>query len=233
VSRAIICIPAATVAGISVFLSIGLSTVSAHAESARADATEASPERDRPAAEPTVRSDEDTAPVRIGAVAGVGFPHPLAVEALVKIEGVLALGLEYSALPKTTIAGVDAKAWALAADARIFPFRNGFFVGVRGGRQALTVTTTADLGALGTHQESGEARTWFVNPRVGFLWTWNSGFTVGIDAGVQIPIGPSLTTTTLPAGLPPQVDNTIASIASTFGNGVMPTVDLLRIGFLF
>lgn len=231
-SRANIRLPAATVAGISVFLSIGLSTLSAHADSTRAEAAEAGPERDRPAAEATDRSTEDTAPVRIGAVAGVGFPHPLAVEALVKIEGVLALGLEYSALPKTTIVGVDAKAWALAADARVFPFRNGFFVGVRGGRQVLTATATANLGALGTYQESGEASTWFVNPRIGFLWTWNSGFTVGIDAGVQIPIGPSLTTT-LPAGLPPQVDNTIASIANTFGNGVTPTVDLLRIGFLF
>jgi hypothetical protein len=146
-------------------------------DSTRADATEAGPERDRPGAEPTGRSDEDQAPLRIGAVAGVGFPHPLAIEALVKIEGVLALGLEYSALPKTTIVGVNAKAWALAADARIFPFR-------------------------------------------------------GIDAGVQIPIGASLTTT-VPAGLPPQIDNTIASIANTFGNGVTPTVDLLRIGFLF
>jgi hypothetical protein len=232
VSRAFIHIPAAIVAGIGVFLSISLSSVSAHADSATADATENGPQRDRPAAEPKDRSDEDTDAIRIGAVAGVGFPHPLAIEALVKIEGVLALGLEYSALPKTTIVGVDARAWALAADARIFPFRNGFFIGVRGGRQVLTATATANLGALGTYQESGEASTWFVNPRIGFLWTWHNGFTVGIDAGVQIPIGPSLTTT-LPAGLPPQVDNTIASIANTFGNGVTPTVDLLRIGFLF
>jgi hypothetical protein len=232
VNRANTRIPAATVAGIAVFLAIGLLSVRAHAERARAESPGAGPERDRPTAEPEDRSDDDTAPLRVGAVAGVGFPHPLAVEALVKIDGVLALGLEYSALPKTTIVGVDAKAWALAADARVFPFRNGFFIGLRGGRQVLTVTATADLGALGTYQESGEASTWFVNPRVGFLWTWRSGFTVGIDAGVQIPIGPSLTTT-LPAGAPPQVDNTIASIANTFGTGMMPTVDLLRIGFLF
>lgn len=226
-SRAFIRIPAATVAGIAVLLSIGLSTSSAHA-----DTTEPAPERDRPAAEPTDRSDEDTDALRVGAVAGVGFPHPLAIEALIKVEGVLALGVEYSALPKTTIASVEASAWALAADARFFPFRNGFFIGVRGGRQVLKATATANLGALGTYQESGEANTWFVNPRIGFLWTWHNGFTVGIDAGVQIPIGPSLTTT-LPAGLPPQVDNTIASVANTFGNGVTPTVDLLRIGFLF
>ena len=210
-------------------LDIALSASSAHAGTAP-DTTE--PERDRPATEPMDRGDDDTEAVRIGAVAGVGFPRPLAIEALVKIDGVLALGVEYSTLPKTTIAGVDTSFWAVAADARLFPFRNGFFIGVRGGRQVLTATATANLGALGTFSESGEANTWFVNPRIGFLWTWHSGFTVGIDAGVQIPIGPSLTTT-LPAGLPAQVDSSIASIANTFGNGVTPTVDLLRIGFLF
>jgi hypothetical protein len=225
VSRRFPAITAATVAGFAVSLSLGLSASSAHADTTQ-------PERDRPAAVSADRSDEDTESVRMGAVAGVGFPHPLAIEALVKIDGVLALGVEYSTLPKTTIATFDASFWAIAADARLFPFRNGFFIGVRGGKQVLRATTTAKLGALGTFSESGEANTWFVNPRIGFLWTWRSGFTVGIDAGVQIPIGPTLTTT-LPAGMPAQVDRTIASIANTFGNGVTPTVDLLRIGFLF
>jgi hypothetical protein len=222
---------AATIAGLAVFLALALST-SLGASSAHAETSEATPERDRPSSGPTDRSDEDSEAVRIGAVAGVGFPRPLAIEALVKFDGVLALGVEYSTLPKTTIVGADTTFWAIAADARLFPFRNGFFIGLRGGRQVLTATATANLGALGTYAESGEANTWFVNPRIGFLWTWHNGFTVGIDAGVQVPIGPSLTTT-LPAGLPPQVDSTIASIANTFGNGVTPTVDLLRVGFLF
>lgn len=218
-------ITAATVAGFAVSLALGLS-----ASSARADTTE--PQRDQHAAAPLDRSDEDTRALRIGAVAGVGFPHPLAVEALVKIEGVLALGAEYSTLPKTTIAGIDGSLWAVAADARLFPFKHGFFIGVRGGKQVVRASMTASAGPLGTISESGEANTWFVNPRIGFLWTWQSGFTVGIDAGVQIPIAPTLSTT-LPAGLSPQADSTIASVASALGNGVTPTVDLLRVGFLF
>src|SRR4051794_26909559 len=105
-------IAAAALAGF--FVTLSLSSV------ARAD------ERDRPAAEPTDRGDDDTDPLRIGAIAGVGFPRPLAIEALVKIEGVVALGLEYSLLPKTTLGGVETRFWALAADARVFPFKNGF-----------------------------------------------------------------------------------------------------------
>jgi hypothetical protein len=210
--------PAAALAGIAITLSSSL----AFADDAH----------DRPQPPPVERSDDDTDAFRIGAVAGVGFPHPLAIEALVKVERVLAVGLEYSVLPTTNIGGVETKFWALAGDARVFPFKNGFFIGLRGGRQVLSARATASLGALGTYSESGAAETWFVNPRIGFLWTWRSGFTIGFDAGVQVPIGPTLTTT-LPAGLLPQVDSTVATIANTFGNEVTPTVDLLRIGFLF
>ena len=225
---------AVPVAGVAVFLalSLSLSVCSSTAHAGTEQVSDAPPVRDRNAAERKDRSDEDTEALRIGAIAGIGFPHPLAVEAMVKVGGVLALGAEYSAMPKTTIMGVGTSAWAIAADARVFPFRNGFFIGVRGGRQVISGTATANLGALGTYSESGEADTWFVNPRIGVLWTWKGGFTLGIDAGVQIPIGPTLTTT-LPAGVPAQVDQAIASVANTLGNGVTPTVDLLRVGFLF
>jgi len=211
---------AALVAGIAVTLTSSI----AHAE-------EVPRERDQPA-EPVEHRDEDDDAFRIGAIAGVGFPRPLAVEAMIKVGGVLALGVEYSAMPKTTILGVDTRFWALAADARVFPFKGGFFIGLRGGRQELSARTTLDLGAYGSYAQSGVAETWFVNPRIGFLWTFRSGFTVGIDAGVQIPLSPSLTTT-LPAETPAEVTDKIASVANTFGNGVTPTVDLLRLGFLF
>jgi hypothetical protein len=213
--------------------------VSVLAFSARAEAAEdgsssvrapSGPSADRPSRE---RSDGDTDALRLGAVAGIGFPHPLAIEGLVKIDRVLALGVEYSFMPTTTFSGVESRAWALAADARVFPFRNGFFLGVRGGRQVLNANTTVAIGGLGSIAESARAEAWFINPRVGFLWTWRSGFTVGIDAGVQLPINATLTTT-LPSGLAGgQIDQTIASVANAFGNGVTPTVDLLRLGFLF
>lgn len=222
---------AALFAGIAlIFFSASVASA-AQAEPPSETNPQAAAPQDRPA-DPAPQEDEDDEPFRIGAIAGIGFPRPLAIEGMIEVGGVLALGIEYSTMPKTSIMGVDTRFWALAGDARLFPFKGGFFIGLRGGRQVLTASTTIDLGAYGAYAQSGAAETWFVNPRIGFLWTWSSGFTVGIDAGVQIPIGPSLTTT-LPAGLPPQVDATIASVANTFGNGVTPTVDLLRVGFLF
>jgi hypothetical protein len=218
---------AAALAGAVSVLSLPLS---AHAEAAEDKSSSPSSSADQPSRE---RPNDDRDPLRLGAVAGIGFPHPLAVEGLVKIDRVLALGVEYSFMPTATFGRVESSAWALAADARVFPFRNGFFLGVRGGRQVLTAQTTITVGGLGSFPESARAEAWFVNPRVGFLWTWRSGFTVGIDAGVQLPLHATLTTT-LPsqlAGSP--IDQMIASVTNAFGNGVTPTVDLLRVGFLF
>jgi hypothetical protein len=120
-------VSAGPVAGVAVFLALSLSLTvcSSNAHADTEGVGEPGPERDRPANEPTDRSDEDTEALRIGAIAGIGFPHPLAVEAVVKVEGVLALGLEYSALPTTTIMGVSTSGWAIAGDVRLFPLRNG------------------------------------------------------------------------------------------------------------
>jgi hypothetical protein len=217
-------------AAVAVAAAVSVPSLSARAEAAEDGSSSASSSADRPA---RPRSNDDTDALRLGAVAGIGFPHPLAIEGLVKVDRVLALGLEYSFMPTTTFSGVESRAWALAADARVFPFRNGFFIGVRGGRQVLDANTTVAVGGLGSVTESARAEAWFINPRVGFLWTWRSGFTAGIDAGVQLPINATLTTT-LPSGLAGgQIDQTIASVANAFGNGVTPTVDLLRLGFLF
>ncbi len=185
-----------------------------------------------PAGAPVDRPSEEATGFRVGALAGVGFPRPLAIEAMVKLDRVAAFGVEYSLLPETSVYGVEAKLSAISADARVFPFQNAFFIGLRAGHQTMKATATANLGVLGSYSQSAEAETWFVNPRIGALWTMRSGFSIGVDVGVHIPISPSLSTT-LPDGLPFQIDAGIASVAGALGNNVTPTIDLLRVGVLF
>ena len=165
----------------------------------------------------------------IGAMAGVGFPRPLSVEALVRIERTVAFGVEYSALPKLTVAGVDARMWALAADARVFPFRGAFFIGVRGGMQHASASSTVAVSQLSITEQL-DVDTLFINPRIGFLWGSAPGLTIGIEAGVQIPLSSSVT-----SSLPSQVLATreLTAVTDTLGKSALPTVDLLRIGFLF
>lgn len=202
---------------------------------ARAFADEARPPSDRPSE--SAKKKEDTDGLRFGPVVGLGFPRPFSLEGLVKIDRVVSLGLEYSFLPKNTIANVTTRFDAVAIDGNWHPFRGGFFIGARAGRQWLSGSATLRVQNLGSFTESADAATWFLNPRIGYLYTWSSGVTLGIDAGVQLPIGATYersgpaTSAGLAQGT--QVDSTLRQVAKTLGNDVTPTVDLFRIGFLF
>ena len=180
-----------------------------------------------PAADRAVES-EPTRPLRIGVIGGVGFPTPLAIEAMIKWGDVIAVGAEYGVLPTLTIDNVQTSLWSLAGDLRVFPFRGGFFVGLRAGHQHVGADTTVSVASYGSASEALSLDSWFVNPRMGFLWTSRAGLTLGMDAGVQIPVS-SDTTSSLPLALVPGAQST----ANTLGSSPLPTVDLLRIGMLF
>ncbi|HEY6464072.1 MAG TPA: hypothetical protein VIY73_28080, partial [Polyangiaceae bacterium] len=109
---------------------------------------------------------------------------------------------------------------------RIFPARSGFFVGLRAGRQHLAEQGSLSVTGAGTFSATQTADTTFVNPRMGFLWTWRP-FALGIDAGVQIPVS-----TTTASTVPAQIALPAAATDAThlLSQQVLPTIDLLRIG---
>ena len=159
------------------------------AASARADEPMARPEaapHDEPGRDAAQRSDDDDT-FRVGVLGGVGFPRPLALEGVVGFGRVVMVGAEYSFSPQVTVQSVKTRLWGASADLRVFPFRGAFFVGVRGGCQSLTAETTLSAASVGSFAETIDVGTWFVNPRIGFLWTWKP-FALGVDARVQIPV---------------------------------------------
>jgi hypothetical protein len=166
--------------------------------------------------------------LRVGAIAGIGFPRPLAIEPMVVLSGWVAVGGEYGVMPQMTIDGVQASSWSLAGDVRVFPFRGNFFVGLKMGHQHIDAATTVTVAPYGSAPEQLALDSFYVNPRIGFLWTSNAGLTLGVEAGVQIPLSASIDSS-LPLSLAPSsVQNTVQSL----GGAVLPTVDLLRIGLL-
>ncbi len=168
---------------------------------------------------------------------GVGFPRPIAIEAFAKIERVVGVGLEYGFLPTISVLGADVSFKGVSADLRLFPFRGAFFIGARVGRQWLDAQTSVSVARFGSITETMAAATWFVNPRIGFLHTFESGITLGVDAGIQLPINPTYErdgpATALGYGNPNNINQTLASVAGALGNNVTPTFDALRVGFLF
>lgn len=167
---------------------------------------------------------------RVGALASAGFPRPLSVEGMLKIERVLGLGAEYGMMPKMTFGGVDVHAWSVAGDARIFPFKGAFFFGMRAGLQHVGAQSTLTIPTYGSVTESQNVDTWFVNPRMGLLWTFDFGLSVGLDAGVQIPLGSS-TTSSLPAQVASLTG--VPNVTDKLTKTPLPTVDLLQLGMLF
>jgi hypothetical protein len=204
----------------------------AQASPSSAPSASASPPTPTPTEKPPVGGFDEhgVRPLRLGVLGGIGFPRPLSVEALAQLYGVVTLGAEYGVLPAITIDGVRASLWSLAGDVRVSPFRgafSAFFVGMRFGHQHAGADTTVTIPMLGSAGETLGLDSWFVNPRVGFLWTWRPGLAVGIEAGVQVPIHPAVSST-LPLSLAPEAQRTV----TTLGNTVLPTVDLLRVGLL-
>jgi hypothetical protein len=187
------------------------------------------PEADSAAAEKPREGTRRVDHLSFGVLGGVAFPRPIAVEGMLKIERLVGLGFEYSMLPGITVDTVNTHFWALAADARLFPFKNAFFVGFRAGRQHLGGDANIVMPGVGAANESMSVDTTFINPRIGFLWTWGPGISLGINAGVQIPVSTS-ESSSLPPGTP--VDPRITRVANTLGRNVLPTVDLLQIGVM-
>ena len=201
--------------------------------------TAAAPTRDRAGSEASARADPRAAEhVKLGALLGIGFPRPLSVEGIVKLERAVALGVEYSTLPQVTVSNVQIGCWAVAGSARVFPFRGPFFVGLRAGRQHLMAD--ASVSAYGYTVPVGlSVDTTFLNPQIGFLWTWSPGLTLGIDAGLQIPLS-SQSSSSLQTAVPTLAQPFVASaqqtaenVAKAAGQTTLPTLDLVRVGFLF
>jgi hypothetical protein len=200
---------------------------------ALAGAPAAAQEREQPTA-----SGPSARPVHVGAVAGLAFPRPIAAEVMVCVERRAILGVEYSALPAITIAGIRTTLWGVAGDARVFPFHAPFFVGLRAGMQHLGASGSASFPSTGPVAASLTATTWYLNPRVGVLWTFDSGITLGLDAGVQVPVATSESRTTAGlANVPPQVVDDgfarVTSVSDPIVRGVLPTFDLLQFGYTY
>jgi len=166
-------------------------------------------------------------PLRLGVLAGVGFPRPFAVEALASIASVADVGVEYGFLPGLDVSSVHTDLWSVAGDLRVRPFRGAFFLGVLVGRQHIGATTTVTASGLGSATEQLGLDSWFVNPRIGFLWTTHYGLALGLDAGLQVPLSSSVTSS-LPLSLYPAAQ----ARADALGASMIPTLDLLRIGLV-
>lgn len=183
-------------------------------------------------------------PFRFGPLLGIiSLPRPVNIELFAKPNDWFGIGAGFSMVPELTIRGISGKMTAFNAVGRVFPFAGSFYVGAAAGLQNLTIQGSDNIEGQDLTAKAEHA-AFFITPQVGWLWTWDSGFTVGINLGVQV----ALTSTPEvkvrdasgavvdPADIGPDavdLNDKVHDAAKIFGKYPLPAIDLLKLGFLF
>lgn len=169
--------------------------------------------------------------VRLGVYGAAGFPALLTVGGGLIFARSVHVGFEYGSLPVSSIGSIDVGYRSYAADLRIFPIAAGpFFFGTRVGRQHVSAAFAQTVGDYGTANGSLTGDGWYVNPRVGLLWTTSWGLSAGIDAGLRVPLSHT-TSESVSAGV--SVPSSATSAVHLFVGRTIPSVTLLQLGLVF
>lgn len=137
---------------------------------------------------------------------GVGLPNLLNFGGTIKLTRFLGGGVNVGLIPtmRLSLYG-DATLSYQEFDiyGRIYPFGGSLFLGAGAGYATVSGTVAsqinvashvqqlAALGLSSTFVSEASVRTLILTPQIGFLKTFGSGFSVGMDVGAQIPIAPS------------------------------------------
>jgi hypothetical protein len=183
-------------------------------------------------------------PVHVGAMVGaISLPRPVDAEIFVRIFDVVDVGLGFSdfpafiANPLLDLAGVRSDSTnarldrfdAVDLDVRFRPFRGRFFVGSSFGRQALKGAVTEST-AVGPQTATVDVATWYATPRLGWMWTFEGGFLLGVDLGVQLKLSADRNVT-VPLAATPDIRNRVENYVDLGASYPLPSLHL-RLGWI-
>jgi len=205
-------------------------------------------------------------PFQIGPVVGAGLPSLINFGVAVKLTRYVGAGINIGIIPTLKISYYGQATLAYQeydVYARAYPFGGAFFLGTGIGYKAVqgTLATTVDLtpyqqglpaGLLPNsvdYASQGSVKTLVLTPQIGLFHTLGSGFSLGFDVGLQIPIAPSQVTFKSQVNLlaDPQIpeatrqqlnnqyvkptDDQVRGTLETIGRTIIPTFNV-RIGWL-
>jgi hypothetical protein len=194
----------------------------------------------RAAAPPTqAAADEDAArsarTSRAGALVGPGVPSIVSAQALVKFDGLVGVAAEGGFLPTVGVPIADDatfQQWMIDAAVRIYPFRNAVFLGCALGMQRIEATATTS--AQGSTATAGVVtKTLFVMPQIGFVHRFRSGFSIGMDVGVELPVSGTTALTSTANGNVVEPPQEVADAMRFVEKAPIPVLHLLQLGYMF
>jgi hypothetical protein len=186
-------------------------------------------------------------PVRVGPLFGLGVPSLIDIGGMVKLTRYFGAGVNFGLVPEIAFSYYgDATVSYQSYDAfgHIHPFGGGFFLGARigyasvRGSYASEVSYSAGGSSLTVSYESkANVKTMVLTPELGYLATFDSGFTFGIDFGAQIPVAPSRIRfedrirSDLPVEASNRNDEKVRETLERVGRTILPTAHV-RIGWM-
>ena len=135
--------------------------------------------------------------------------------------GGLPASLGQTLLSAARVQGGSLSSWSAEIGMLVFPFGGSFFVGAAAGHISLAAAASTKAG-----QVSFDYSSLYLTPHLGWLATWDSGFSIGFDAGAQLPFAASLTTSG-----PKQAAANLDSLARALAALPLPTVSL-KLGWM-
>ena len=112
---------------------------------------------------------------------------------------------------------------------RVFPFHGSFFAGSSFGRQSLKGAVT-EATALGPQTATVDLTTWYATPRVGWMWTFDPGFLLALDVGIQVKLSADRTVT-VPSAATADVRDRVNNLADLGSSYPLPSIRL-RAGWM-
>ena len=135
--------------------------------------------------------------------------------------GGLPASLGQALLAAASVQGGSLSSWSAEVGLLIFPLGGSFFLGASAGHNSLLASAATKAGTV-----SFDISSFYLTPHLGWLATWDSGFSAGFDLGAQLPISPSVTTSG-----PRQAAATVDALARTLAALPLPTV-ALKLGWM-
>ena len=127
----------------------------------------------------------------------VGFPHPINLSVDKRVTDKYSAGIAAGALSLTLqSSGIKVSVSNFEVRGRWHPFSGSFILGGILGYQHLVGSGSTSILVLNANVPTTVnliVNSLFFTPHLGWFWTWSSGFTLGFELGLQIPLSPKST----------------------------------------
>ncbi|HET9958549.1 MAG TPA: hypothetical protein VFQ61_28840 [Polyangiaceae bacterium] len=189
--------------------------------------------------------------LRFGPVLGAGFPNVISVGATLKINQYVGAGVNWGMIPEMGAPGIESTTLTYReydVYGRVYPFGDALFAGLGVGYEEISTATAQTLqlrssAGSASLNVSGEAsvKSLILIPQIGIFHTFESGFSLGSEVGVQLPISASdVTLTEDPAptaaqraAIPAlgQTEDKVVNTLRSYSKTPIPTIGF-RVGWL-